>query len=120
MTDLAHDAAELNVAVTLPAAGHAEVTITGRLDAVAAPDLRATLDSIAHRGPQHLLIDLSAVSFVDSAGLAVLVRARRESRLRGGDVVIVSPTLPDAMRVFRLTQFDHVFRMVSPRSSTEG
>lgn len=59
-----------------------------------------------------MVIDLSGVSFLDSAGLAVLARARRDRVLSGRSLVLVRPASDDAMRVFRLTRFDEIFTMV--------
>lgn len=97
--------------------GTAVVTLTGRLDAVEAPVLRAQLARMLAQGTQCLVADLDGVDFVDSAGLAALVRARRDFRAAGGDVFLISPARADAMRVFRLTQFDEVFVMVEARAA---
>jgi len=102
----------LTVDVATPAAGLTILTLAGRLDAVAAPELRARLGEADVTGCPQVVFDLAGVDFVDSAGLAVLVWQRRASRVLGGDVVLVRPDSPDAMRVFRLTQFDQIFRML--------
>ncbi|TFD30669.1 STAS domain-containing protein [Cryobacterium cryoconiti] len=107
----------LSASLTFPATGLAIVALTGRLDAVAAPELRLRLTEADVAGCANVVFDLSAVTFVDSAGLAVLVWLRRRCRAEGGDVVLVSPDLVDAMRVFRLTQFDQVFRMLPDSAS---
>jgi len=106
------DRNSLGTRVTIAASGLAIVRLTGRLDAVDSPELRRRLEGDDVVGCAIIVIDLSAVTFVDSAGLAVLVWLRRRSRAQGGDVVLVRPDLAEAMRVFRLTQFDQVFRML--------
>jgi anti-anti-sigma factor len=93
----------------------AAVILVGRLDAVEAPAVRAELDRVLRTGCTALVVDLVAVTFIDSAGLAALVRARRDARQQGGDIVLISPSARDALRVFGLTQFDEVFRMVDSR-----
>lgn len=85
--------------------------IEGRLDALEAPGLRETISEQLAVGPTALIIDLSEVEFVDSAGLAALVKGMKDARKGGGDLRIVSPVADDAMRVFRLTRFDKVFSM---------
>ena len=95
----------------------ATVVLVGRLDAVEAPALRAALTRVLDAGVATVVIDLVDVGFVDSAGLAALVRARRDARAAGGDVVLVRPADDNALRVFRLTQFDEVFQMVDARGS---
>ena len=93
------------------------VVLVGRLDAVEAPGVRAELDRVLRSGASTLVVDLVAVTFIDSAGLAALVRARRDARQLGGDIVLISPSNRDALRVFGLTQFDEVFRMVDSRNT---
>ena len=72
---------------------------------------RQVFDGPQVSGASRLTIDLTDVEFVDSAGLAVLARARRDRGLTGGSVTLIRPRSDDAMRVFRLTQFDQIFVM---------
>lgn len=109
----------LSTVIATPTPGLAVVTLAGRFDAVAAPGLRARLEDADIQGRPYVVFDLAASDFVDSAGLAVLVWQRRLCRAQGGDVVLVRPDSDTAMRVFRLTQFDSVFRML-PRRTAEG
>lgn len=94
----------------------AVAVLVGRFDAVEAPLVREELSRIIDAGIRTVVVDLSAVSFIDSAGLAALVRARRDTQRSGGDIILISPSEHSALRVFRLTQFDDVFRMVKIRA----
>lgn len=101
-----------------PAGGRrsAVVELHGRLDAVEAPALRAEFAGLLEARVVTMVVDLDGVDFIDSAGLAALVRLRRDLHAAGGDVVLISPAQPHALRVFRLTQFDEVFRLVDVRA----
>ncbi len=106
-----------NGAVTpSPASTSAAIVLTGRLDAVEAPKVRGELTRVQLAGAGLIVVDLADVTFIDSAGLAALIRGRREAQRLGGDVILISPSDRSALRVFQLTQFDEVFRMVSSRS----
>ncbi|TXK17255.1 STAS domain-containing protein [Homoserinibacter sp. GY 40078] len=97
----------------------AALTLAGRFDAVEAVAVRERLAQPDLTDARHLVIDLRAVAFIDSAGLAALARARRDRTLTGGSVTLVRPASEDAMRVFRLTQFDEIFTMIdSPPAGT--
>lgn len=109
----------LDIAVERPAPDRAVLVLAGRLDAVEAVELRRRL-STDLADVDHLVIDLSEIGFVDSAGLAALARARRDRTLRDGSVVLVRPRSDDAMRVFRLTRFDAIFTMVEERDPEVG
>ncbi len=89
----------------------ATITVTGRLDSVEAAPLRSEVSEHLNNGTNRIIIDLSSVEFVDSAGLAALVIGMKRARLNGGDVRLVRPSHVDAQRVFALTKFDDVFVM---------
>ena len=95
----------------------ATIVLLGRLDAVEAPALREQFAEIFRAGAITVVVDLVGVSFIDSAGLAALVRARRDAQSAGGDLVLIRPAEEAALRVFRLTQFDEVFQMVAHRGA---
>jgi anti-sigma B factor antagonist len=80
-----------------------------RVDAFNATELRAELERLSADGATNLVMDLSAVPFLDSAGLAALVSALKRSRLAGGDVKLVWPKEKAAQRILSLTKFDRVF-----------
>ena len=84
-------------------------TLEGRLDALKAGELRETLQSSISTGNVRIAVDLSELEFVDSAGLAALVKAMKDARSVGGDVKLVLPESAVARRVFELTRFDEVF-----------
>ncbi len=101
----------LRVEVVFVDGVYALVALAGRLDAVEAPTARRVLDGAPVASASRLTVDLTDVDFIDSAGLAVLARARRDRNLVGGSVTLIRPRSDDAMRVFRLTQFDQIFVM---------
>jgi anti-sigma B factor antagonist len=89
----------------------------GRVDAFHAPVLRAHLDQWLSDGVADLIIDLSLVEFLDSAGMAVLVNSLKRARLAGGDIRLVWPVSEDARRILSLTRFDRVFEMLDSADS---
>ncbi|RFU21217.1 STAS domain-containing protein [Geodermatophilus marinus] len=59
------------------------LTVAGEVDSSTAPALRAALDEALDRAPRQVVVDLDAVSFLDSAGLCVLASAHRRATERG-------------------------------------
>jgi anti-sigma B factor antagonist len=55
-----------------------------------------------------VIVDLSAVTFIDSTGLGVLVGAARRLRAQGGDLQLVGCTTA-LRRVLVIAGLDHVF-----------
>ena len=56
--------------------GSVRVSAVGELDALTAPAFRSVLHTELQRRPPELVIDLSGIRFLDSAGLTVLVEAQ--------------------------------------------
>ena len=63
------------------------IALSGEIDHHAARELMAQLDqTVAERLPAHLVLDLSGVTFMDSSGIAVLLRALRQMKQVGGSL----------------------------------
>lgn len=77
----------------------------GELDAFTVSQFRQALAELA--STPRLLIDMSAVPFVDSAGLGALIGGIRRARELGGDVA-VSCNRPTLTRLLRTTGFDRI------------
>ena len=72
--------------------GAVTVTVVGEVDTFTAPVLRSTLDSQLEQQPKELVIDLSGVQFLGSAGLAVLVETQKSSRAREVGLSLIATT----------------------------
>jgi anti-anti-sigma factor len=64
-------------------------------------DLSETLLGLIQSGQSKLLLDLSEVPFIDSAGLGELIAFKKRTREAGGDIKLLKPT----RRVFELLDF---------------
>lgn len=71
--------------------GATVLTAKGRLDFRTADDLRAQLRGILDSGALHIVVDLSGVDSVDSAGIGALVSGLKAARRGGGDLRLVAP-----------------------------
>lgn len=91
----------------------ARVQPADRIDAFSCQTLQAELDELFEQGHKFIVIDLSKTPFLDSAGMAVLVRMLKRCRQIDGDVALVWPDSEPVQRILRLTQFDRVFTMLS-------
>ena len=93
----------------------AVVTAHGELDAFTAPALSdAFADAVADAG-QGVVIDLSAVAFMDSTALGLVVKTVNEIGDRGGDVRLVLP-VESARRIFEITTLDRVLPIEASRA----
>jgi anti-sigma B factor antagonist len=88
-----------------------EIRLAGELDLATVPQLRQVVDAHARHG-QTMIINLREVGFIDSMGLAALVRARHRALARGAQLKLVAPPAP-VRTVFTLTRLDAVFDWVA-------
>ena len=68
------------------------LTLSGELDVISAPDLAEQLDELAAEACPRVLLELSGLTFVDSAGVSVLVKAKHEAEANGRLLILRSPT----------------------------
>jgi len=82
----------------------------GRLNMLAAPDLREQLHELVRAGNTRLVVDLSAVETIDSSGLGALISGLKAARQGGGDLRISAPS-EQAVAVLELTNLDRVLKI---------
>ena len=83
------------------------VTLTGESDANTRQLLRDLLESEAPPDAHRLIIDLSGLRFIDSAGVHALIEVRAVLRDRGGELALVAPQ-PVVARVLNLIGADQL------------
>jgi anti-sigma B factor antagonist len=88
----------------------------GRLNMVAARQLRDTLTGLVGQGTTRIVVDLVDTTFIDSSALGALVAGLKTARQAGGDLRIARPT-ESVLTVFTLTNLDKVLR---PRDDVES
>lgn len=86
---------------------HVVVSVTGEIDGGTEREFRDGLVSVLSQGALRLVVDLAAVPFMASAGVAVLMGLHRALTVRGGSVVLAAPR-PVVARVLSLTGADEV------------
>ena len=81
------------------------VTLSGELDAYDAPGGRASFHEVVEASPAVIVLDLTAVSFLDSTVLGTIVGLLRRVREAGGELRTVLPETT-ARRIFEITGLD--------------
>jgi anti-sigma B factor antagonist len=90
--------------------GYVLVRLSGEVDLSWSQEVRrAVLDALASGTP--VGVELSAVSYIDSSGIAALVEGFQQARQNGGRFALVA--VSDAVRaVLELARLDRVFLLV--------
>ena len=102
--------ATLTTSVTVHDSGQAHyilVELAGEADVTTSDTLHALLDAEARKGPRLLIIDLSQLSFMDSAALQAILRVHKVLSNDGGVLALVSPHNSVA-RILEMTEADRV------------
>jgi len=96
--------------------GRIVVHVAGEVDLANAPELDAQLATVMSDSPSQLVVDLTDVTFMDSTGLGVLVRALKRSReleIRL-DLIVTNERV---LKVFGITGLDTVLPIHSSMDS---
>jgi anti-anti-sigma factor len=105
------DAAEPLLVVEVLREGTAAIVrIEGEVEFATAPRLRATLLELAQRGASPVIIDMAGVSFLDSAGISLLVQAKKRLSAADAELVLRAPTASVA-RVLEISGVAELFRI---------
>lgn len=86
------------------------IRIRGRLDAVSSPHAEKTICDSVENGQSKVLLDMSGVSYLSSAGLRMLLSTTKKLRSFSGRLVVCS-TKPNVMDVLKISGFDHVLNL---------
>jgi anti-sigma B factor antagonist len=93
---------------TREAEGRTVVSVAGEIDVYTAPRLREEITELVAAGTYDLVIDMSAVEFLDSTGLGVLVGGLKKVRAHEGSLQLVC-NQDRLLKIFRITGLAKVF-----------
>jgi anti-sigma B factor antagonist len=91
------------------------VSVSGEIHVTTAPRFREELNTVIEGGGTKLVLDLSAVEFIDSTGLSVLLNGLRLVSQRHGRMALVC-TNPTVLRLFQITRLDATFDIFGERT----
>ena len=84
--------------------------LEGDIDLHVAPAVRESLNAVIKKKPERIVIDLSRTTFIDSAGVAVLILAMQEVEAYGGEFFLSG--LQETLRsIFETSRLDRTFRI---------
>ena len=90
------------------------VVVAGEVDLATSPALEREIERHDHDDRRPMRLDLSAVGFLDSSGLGVLLQTRDRLAASDRELTIVAPSGP-AMRAIELTGLQHVLPLTPSR-----
>jgi len=93
--------------------------IVGRVDSSNANELGSVLDRAADDGNNNLVLDLSGVDYMSSAGLREMVRILKRVKRSGGDLRIANPS-ERVREVRELAGLDSIFEIYPTQVEAVG
>ena len=92
------------------------IALPARLDASTSASIRDALREIVDAGSVWLLLDVSAVDFIDSSGLSVFISVLKYVRSRNGDVALFGVRTP-VRTLLELTRVHRVLEVYDDETS---
>jgi len=87
--------------------------LKGEIDLHVSPGVESSLASMIAKRPEHVVVDFSGVTFIDSSGLAVLIKAMQDVKEYGGKFALAGIN-NNVRSIFEMARLDQVF-LIDPR-----
>ncbi|WP_448375553.1 STAS domain-containing protein [Fervidobacterium sp.] len=92
--------------------GRLVISIHGEIDAYHSGEVKKFLkDAITETKLTKVVLDMSEVNYIDSAGLGSLVALYKDARMAEKELVLAA-LKQTVMRIFEMTRLDRVFKIV--------
>jgi anti-anti-sigma factor len=89
------------------------IRVGGELDLEGCPDLESALQEAERTKAHRIIVDLEALTFIDSVGLGTIMRASRRSASNGNRLEL-TPGRGQPAEIFRLTGLEKVLPLADP------
>jgi anti-sigma B factor antagonist len=99
--------------------GVSVLRVSGYVDTTTSPDLERRLQALLREKRFHIVVDLSKVEYISSAGWGIFISEIREIREQGGDLKLAG-MLPDVREVFDLLEFENILQSYSDADQAIG
>jgi anti-anti-sigma factor len=90
--------------------GSTVIRISGSIDALTSDEAQTFFDKQINNTQTCLVIDLSQVDYLSSAGMRVLISAMKNARLRGGNLYLAG-LRDNVHQVLNLAGFTSIFKI---------
>lgn len=97
------------------ASGVSILKVSGYLDTTTASELESALYRVLNDGACRIVVDLSGVNYISSAGWGIFIGEIKDIRNRGGDLKLAG-MVGDVHEVFQLLEFDSILEAYASSS----
>jgi anti-anti-sigma factor len=92
------------------------ISLRGRLDTVTSPETETVIQAWITEGYRKIVLDAANLTYISSAGLRILIAAKKRLIPEGGDLRLAGMT-PQVRSVFTIAGFDRIFQMYDTEKS---
>lgn len=89
--------------------GVSVLRVSGYVDTTTSPELERRLEALLREKRYHIVVDLTRVEYISSAGWGIFISEIREIREHGGDLKLAG-MVPDVREVFDLLEFENILQ----------
>jgi anti-sigma B factor antagonist len=89
--------------------GVSVLRVSGYVDTTTSPELERRMQALLREKRFHIVVDLSRVEYISSAGWGIFISEIREIREHGGDLRLAG-MIPDVREVFDLLEFENILQ----------
>lgn len=93
-----------------------KVDIVGCLDSHTVVEFEKTIQNVLTPPPAHLVLDLSKLTYISSAGISALMGLTHKLRKDHSELILLKPS-EKVFRVFRTLGFTSIFKIVEDEAS---
>jgi anti-sigma B factor antagonist len=93
-----------------------DVKVIGFLDAHTVITFEKTMEELVERKYNKVIVDLSTLHYISSAGIGALMVLLQQLRRRQGDMIILQPS-PKVFKILDLLGFTKIFRIAQDRQA---
>ncbi len=95
------------------------IAAEGRIDALSSADIQKVFDELILAGERTLLVDMTSVNYVSSAGLRIFIFTQKELKKVGGEILLLGMA-PSVAEVFRMSGLTGLFRIIRERGEIDA
>jgi len=89
--------------------GVSVLRVSGYVDTTTSPELERRMQALLREKRFHIVVDLSRVEYISSAGWGIFISEIREIREQGGDLKLAG-MIADVREVFDLLEFENILQ----------
>lgn len=89
--------------------GVSVLRVSGYVDTTTSPELERRLQALLREKRYHIVVDLTRVEYISSAGWGIFISEIREIREQGGDLKLAG-MIADVREVFDLLEFENILQ----------